>query len=220
MVYNSRSFRVDDLPTLHRLIQDFSFGVLFSHSPSGPVASHLPFMVDPGRGPNGTLIAHMARANPQWKTWTDETEVLAVFQGPHAYISPAWYEEQATVPTWNYAIVHATGRPRLILEPERLRPMVDRLLRLHESADVPGTGSPPVGPGGAPWRDAQREAVMETELKAIAGFEIPIDRLEGKFKLSQNRSRADQEGVVRALDESSDAGLRSVADLMRANLRD
>lgn len=218
MVYNPRSFRVDDLPRLHALIRDYSFGVLFSHDGDGPVASHLPFMVDPDRGPHGTLIAHMARANPQWKSWTPETRVLAVFQGPHAYISPAWYREQETVPTWNYATVHVTGTPRLILEPDLLRPMVEALLEIHENAPVPGTGGPPRAPDGVPWDAALMEAVMETELKAIAGFEIPIDRIEGKFKLSQNRSPEDQAGVADALARSDDPMMRDVAGIMKRNL--
>ncbi len=218
MVYTPRSFRMDDLPTLHRLIRDFSFGVLFSQNSEGPIASHLPFMVDPGRGPNGTLIAHMARANPQWRRWTDTTTVLAVFQGPHAYISPAWYEDQVTVPTWNYATVHVTGRPELVMEPERLRPMVEDLLEIHESGVVPGTDAAPRGPDGLAWDPSLTEAVMDVELKAIAGFEIPIDRIEGKFKFNQNRSREDQAGVARALSESDDPAMQDVADIMKTNL--
>lgn len=220
MVYNPRSFRVEDLGTLHQLIRDFSFGLLFSQDASGPVASHLPFMIDASRGPNGTLVAHMARANPQWKAWTDDTQVLAVFQGPHAYVSPAWYEDQATVPTWNYATVHAIGRPRLIHEPERLRPMVEELIRLHESTPVPGTSGPPRDADGRAWDESQKEAEMAADLQAITGFEIPIDRLEGKFKFNQNRSRADQTGVADALSDSDDPGLQAVAAIMRANLTD
>jgi transcriptional regulator len=96
-MYTPRSFRVEHLPTLHALIRDFSFGVLISADGGRPIATHLPFMVAPDRGPHGTLIAHMARANPHWKGWTEDTETLAIFQGPHAYISPGWYEDQETV---------------------------------------------------------------------------------------------------------------------------
>ncbi|MFV1985650.1 MAG: FMN-binding negative transcriptional regulator [Gemmatimonadota bacterium] len=220
MVYNPRSFRVDDLPTLHRLIRDFPFGVLFNQNDEGPIASHLPFMVDPDRGQNGTLVAHMARANPQWKRWTETTTVLAVFQGPHAYISPAWYEDQVTVPTWNYATVHVTGRPEVVIEPERLRSMVERLLLLHESGVVPGTSAAPHGPDGRHWDPSLIEAVMDAELEAIAGFEIPIDRIEGKFKFNQNRSREDQAGVARALSESDDPAMQDVARIMKDNLDD
>lgn len=220
MVYNPRSFRVEDLPTLHRVITDFSFATLFSDGEDGPVASHLPFMIDAERGPHGTLIAHMARANPQWRSWTADTRVLAVFQGPHAYVSPAWYRDQVTVPTWNYATVHVTGRPHLIHEPDRLRPMVEDLLQLHESGRVPGTDSGPVDRHGAPWDKSLKDPVMEIELKAIAGFEIPIDRIEGKFKFNQNRSREDQTGVADALAQSSDPMMRDVVEIMRSNLDD
>ena len=163
-------------------------------------------MVDADRGPHGTLIAHMARANPHWRAFAGAPPSLVVFMGPHAYISPAWYEEQATVPTWNYAVVHATGTPRLVVETEPLRAMVLRLVDTHEA------------PLGHPWDVRQAESVMDADLQAIVGFEIPIDRLEGKFKLNQNRSRADQEGVVRALETSADASEREIARLMREHL--
>ena len=205
-MWTPRSFRVEDKAVLHDLIRQFSFGVLFSQSPDGPVATHLPFMIDGDRGPNGTLIAHMARANPHWKSWTEETELLAVFQGPHAYISPAWYEDQETVPTWNYATLHAYGRPNVIHDPDQLRPMVTRLVDLHE--------------GGLdyPWDSSQMESVMEVELKAIVGFEIPIDRMEGKYKFNQNRSVADQRGVAEVLGGSDEPALRAVGEIMSDNV--
>ena len=218
MVYNPRSFRVVSPERLHAFIREYPFGMLFSAGGDGPIVSQLPFMIDPSRGPWGTLVGHMARANPQWKGWTPETRVLAVFPGPHAYISPAWYDEKVTVPTWNYATVHATGRPRLVLEPDELRPMVEDLLAIHETAAVPGTGAPPIGRDGRGWDSAAKDGVMDAELRAIVGFEIPLDRLEGKFKLNQNRSRADREGVVRALSRSPDTVLRRVAELMRETL--
>ncbi|MCG8467237.1 MAG: FMN-binding negative transcriptional regulator [Gemmatimonadetes bacterium] len=200
-----RTFRETDPSVLHGLIEANSFGTLFSRDDSDPWATHLPFMIDRERGEHGTLIAHMARANPHWKTWTGQTRVLAVFQGPHAYISPAWYEDQVTVPTWNYAVVHAYGTPRLIEEPQELRPIVERLTRLHEGDE-------------SPWDLERAEPVMETELKAIVGFEIPIDRLEGKFKFNQNRSREDQAGVVRALRDAEDPLERRVGEIMDDNL--
>jgi len=201
-MYTPRSFRVEHLPTLHALIREYSFGILVSQDGDRPVATHLPFMVDEDRGPNGTLIAHMARANSHWKSWTDDTQVMAIFQGPHAYISPAWYDDQETVPTWNYATVHAYGRPHQIHDPARLRPMVERLVDIHERG----------------WDRSQMESVMHVELQAIVGFEIPIDSIEGKFKFNQNRSREDQEGVVRALEGSAEALERDTAEIMRQNV--
>ncbi len=200
-----RTFRNEDLPELHSLIDANNFGMLISQADDEPLATHLPFMIDRDRGPFGTLIAHMARANPHWKSWDAATRVLTVFQGPHAYISPAWYENQETVPTWNYAVVHAYGTPTLIHDGSDLRPMVERLTRQHEGESTE-------------WSLAQAEPVMESELKAIVGFEIPIDRLEGKYKFNQNRSREDQAGVVRNLTSSPHADERAVAAIMDANL--
>ncbi len=180
---------------------------MFSQTDGTSTATHIPFMVDPDRGANGTLITHMARANPHWKSWTDgQTELLIVFHGPHAYISPAWYDNQITVPTWNYAAVHVHGSPSLIHDPERLRPIVERLVDLHEEQT------------GRAWDVSQMESIMDVQLKAIAGFEIPIRKIEGKFKFNQNLSRADQQGVVRALESSTDPAHRAIVEIMRANL--
>lgn len=200
-----RTFRNEDLPELHDLIEANSFGLLFSQDGEEPWGTHLPFMLDRDRGEFGTLIAHMARANPHWKSWSESTRALSVFQGPHSYISPEWYENQETVPTWNYAVVHAYGTPRLIQDPIELRPMVERLTRLHEGA-------------GRDWDLSQAEPVMDIELKAIVGFEIPIERLEGKYKFNQNRSREDQSGVVDHLSAADDPLGRGVAGIMRRNL--
>lgn len=159
-MYRPRSFRVEDLAEMDNLIRSNSFGIVFSTSAYGPEATHLPWMLDPARGPFGTLIAHMARANRLWKSWVElETELLVVFQGPHTYISPAWYEDQVTVPTWNYAAVHAYGRPVLITDHNRLRTMVESLIQVHET------------PLGCPWDAAKKEAIMDIELKGIVGFD-------------------------------------------------
>lgn len=206
-LYTPRSFRVEDVATLHQLIRDYSFGTLVTQDGDRPVATHLPFMIDPSRGgPRGTLVSHMARANPHWKSWTQRTRVLTIFQGPHAYVSPGWYDEQRTVPTWNYATVHAYGTPRLIHDPDELRTIVTELVGLHEDAVDSG------------WDRSLMESVLGTELRAIVGFEVPIDSLEGKFKFSQNRSAADQLGVARGLEGSEDPLERSAAAIMRRNL--
>ena len=205
-VYNPRSYRFDNLPDLHAFMARYNFAVLFTHNAGRSFATHLPFMVDAERGANGTLIAHMARANPHWRAFAGAAPSLVVFMGPHAYISPAWYRDQVTVPTWNYTVVHAEGTPRLVEDRDALRAMVMRLVVQHES------------PLGHPWEVAQAEAVMESELAGIMGFEIPIDRIEGKFKLNQNRSEDDRRGVVRALEGSSHPDEREIARLMRDEL--
>ena len=202
-MYTQRSHRNDDPDALRRVIETYPFAILVSQHDGEPYASHLPFMWTSG-GEHGVLLGHMARANPQWKTWDSTTRVLVIFNGPHSYISPAWYEQQVTVPTWNYVTVHASGVPVLVHETGRLRRLVTDLTRRYESQDG--------------WTVERAEPIMETELKAIVGFEIAIDRIEGKFKLNQNRSEADQRGVVRALEQSSDRDQREIAELMRHNL--
>jgi transcriptional regulator len=205
-MYTPRSYRNDDLAELHALIRRYNFATLFTHRGGASFATHLPFMIDPDRGPHGTLVAHMAKANPHWRAFDGAPPSLVVFIGPHAYVSPAWYDDQETVPTWNYAVVHATGTPRIVSGDADMRTMVMRLVGEHES------------PLGHPWDISKAESVMDAEMKGIVGFEIPIERIEGKFKLSQNRSREDQEGVVRALETSEDAEAREVARLMRERL--
>ena len=205
-MYNPRSYRNESVSELHDFICRYNFGVLFTHRDGESFATHVPFMIDPQRGALGTLVAHMARANPHWRAFAGAAPSLVVFHGPHAYISPAWYQNQVTVPTWNYTVVHATGAVQVVDEPAALRAMVERLVRQHEE------------PIGNPWDARQAEAVMDVELKGIVGFEIPIDRLEGKFKLNQNRPVEDRESVVQALQDSPHEGEREVARLMRAQL--
>jgi transcriptional regulator len=179
-----------------------NFAVLFSAQPE-PLATHLPFLIDPERGPQGTLICHMARANPHWQQLDPAQEVLVVFQGPHSYISPLWYATPSVVPTWNYAAVHAYGKPRLIHEPESLRQMVLQLAAFHEPAE------------NLPNFDAN---LPENLLQAIVGVEIEITRLEGKFKFNQNKSVEDQRGVIDALSQSDDTTQQAVARIMQANI--
>lgn len=205
-MYNPRSYRNESLSELHEFIRRYNFAALFTHRNGESFSTHLPFMIDPERGPFGTLVAHMARANPHWKAFEGAAPSLVVFMGPHAYISPAWYQDQVTVPTWNYMLVHATGSVRLVDDEMELRKMVMRLVSQHEA------------PLGNPWDVQKAEEAMEVEIKGITGFEIPIDRLEGKFKLNQNRSVEDREGVVRALEGSSHPDEREIARIMREQL--
>jgi len=205
-MYTPRSFREEDPAVLFDLMRRHSFATLFGAAPEGPIATHLPFMVEPERGDRGVLVAHMARANPHWRTFDGESEALVTFLGPHAYISPSWYAEKVTVPTWNYAAVHVYGVPRVVEDAAVLREQVERLVHLHE-AYVP-----------EPWDVANAEPLMESQLRAIVGFEIPIRRMEGKLKFNQNRSREDREGVVAALEKESEPALRAVAAIMRRTM--
>ncbi|WP_043309680.1 FMN-binding negative transcriptional regulator [Pseudomonas sp. ML96] len=195
-MYTPASFRQDDLAALHAQMQANPFALLASSGAEGVQASHLPLLLEAGEGEFGTLYGHFARANPHWRELQDGTEALAVFSGPDAYISPSWYPAKAehgkVVPTWNYIAVHARGPVELIEDPERLLQIVSRLSDQHESARP------------QPWAvsDAPREYI-DTMLRAIVGFALPIRRLDGKWKLGQNRSAADQAGVRDGLASAS-----------------
>ena len=200
--YIPRHFRVDDRETLERFIESHAFGTLVCNGPGGLCVSHIPFF--PGRHADGRLLllGHVARANTHWQALEAADEVLAIFEGPHAYVSPGWYANHPSVPTWNYAVVHARGRARL-LPPADLAPLLDRLSRAYEDGRA------------APWRmDALPQDFARKLLEAIVGFEIVVDRLEGKFKLSQNRRREDVDGVAAALEAE---GQDALAALMRAH---
>lgn len=202
-MYIPKSFQEDNINILHDLIERYNFATLFSQHDGTPFATHLPFMLDKSRGEQGTLIAHFARANAHWKMLNEKAEVLIVFQGAHSYISPAWYENQVTVPTWNYAVIHAYGKPALIHDTQRLRGMVENLVVQHESYG---------------WDVRQADPIMDAQLQAIVGLEIPIARIEGKYKFNQNRTKADQQRVINALENASDPLQRETADIMRRNL--
>ncbi len=200
-MYIPAANRADELQTLHTLMQEYNFATLITSANGRPFATHLPFMLDAARGEYGTLIGHMARTNPQWQHFSPSSEVLTIFQGPHAYISPSWYAKTDAVPTWNYAVVHVYGSPRLIEAETDLYQMLTRLVHLHESDKQP--------PWSIAWSGAQRKM-----LKGIVGFEIPITQIEGKFKLSQNRSLEDQIGVIEALRHSSHSEAQLTAQMM------
>ncbi|MEM7117975.1 MAG: FMN-binding negative transcriptional regulator [Chloroflexota bacterium] len=205
-MYIPRLNQENDLDKLHQLMQRFNFATLFSQHGNEPWATPLPFMLDAQRGAKGTLLAHFARANPHWKAIDPAKDVAVVFQGPHAYISPSWYEADVAVPTWNYAMVQATGKVKLIHDPVALRPFVTDLVTQHEAARPER------------WDAANAEPVMETLLKAIVGIEIEIEKLEGKYKFSQNKSVTDQQGVIAALSKSEDSFARETAVIMQNNL--
>jgi transcriptional regulator len=199
-MYIPKAFRENDINTLHTLMQEYSFATLITQHEGVPFATHLPFLLDTQRGQNGTLLAHMARANPQWHDFNSEQEVLTIFQGPHAYISPSWYEVELSVPTWNYAVVHAYGIPRLIEDDEKLYELLKILIETHESQFEP------------PWQFQLPDDYLQKMIRGIVGFKIEITRLEGKFKMSQNRTESERENVIASLQESTET--LAVAELM------
>jgi transcriptional regulator len=184
-------------------IERHDFGLLVSHGTAGFVASHIPFLVE-RRDEELHLLGHLARPNPQVEDLGQGGEVLAIFSGPHTYISPRWYAGGPSVPTWNYVDVHAYGTVRLIEDREWLHRLLRRLAERHEA------GNP------APWRiEDLPEAYLEGMLSGIIGLDIAVSRLEGKFKLSQNRPAADHPCIIAALEQSDDENSLAVAKLMR-----
>ena len=206
-MYSPAAFRQDDLAELHQQILDCRLATVVSQGPSGLVASHLPLLLEPGEGQFGTLYGHFARANPQWRDLADGAEALVIFQGPEAYISPGWYQAKAehgkVVPTWNYIAVHAQGRAEVFEDGERLLQLVSRLSQHHEAGRA------------QPWAvsEAPRDYI-DGMLRAIVGFALPIERLQGKWKLGQNRSATDQAGVREGLQASHDSRDRELAARM------
>ncbi len=206
-MYIPRHNRVEDDGPLFALMERFSFATLVTVHDGAPLATHLPFVLERDLGARGTLLGHMARANEQWRSFASGAEALVIFQAEHAYISPTWHEDQPSVPTWNYMVVHAYGAPRIVEEPGRVTDSLRQLVDKHER-----------GPA-EPWEMAALpEAYVARVIRGIVAFEIPITRLEGKFKLSQNRSLKDRRQVVEALAASDDATERGVADTMRRDL--
>jgi transcriptional regulator len=201
-MYIPKSFSQTDLNILHTFMQEHSFATLVSQTDEGLVATHLPLLVDKSRGEYGTLLGHMAKANQQWKGIT-ERESLVIFQGPHSYISPNWYETHPSVPTWNYTTVHAYGTPRLVDDPEIIKGTLATLVDYHESGFLPA------------WEMNLPEDYMHKMMQSIVAIEIPITRLEGKFKLSQNRSEEDQARVTETLVKGAYPAGREVGALMQ-----
>jgi transcriptional regulator len=201
-MYIPKSFNQSDLAVLHAFIQEHNFATLVSQTADELIATHLPLMLDTTRGEYGTLLGHMAKANSHWKSIT-QTSSLVMFHGPHTYISPNWYETHPSVPTWNYTVVHAYGTARIIDNPDEVQPMLETLVNHHEAGFSPA------------WEMDLPSDYMATMMQAIVAFEIPITRLQGKFKLSQNRSQEDQLRVMEALGISSYPPDRDVSTLMQ-----
>jgi len=208
IMYIPKHFREEDLAVLQELMRASSFATLVSvQEDVVPVATHLPVLLETEPAPYGTLKGHLALGNPQWRTLREEREVLVIFQGPHSYISPSWYEVELSVPTWNYATVHAYGRPRLITEREELYQHLSELVATYERAFP------------QPWQLERLPAnYVEKTMKGVIGLSIEITRLEGKYKMSQNRSEQDRRQVIAQLQTANDTMTREVASIMQGKL--
>ncbi|MGY3869344.1 FMN-binding negative transcriptional regulator [Aeromonas crassostreae] len=199
-MYLPPHFAVTEPEALHALIRAYPLGALITHGEGGLDANHLPFEFDTDEGAQGVLRAHVARNNPLWQEVKDGDEVLVIFRAAEGYISPNWYPSKQVhhkqVPTWNYAVVHAHGRIRVRDEARFVRRLLATLTRTQEAAEP------------RPWKmaDAPRDYV-EAMVAAVVGIEIEIDRLVGKFKLSQNKEEGDRLGVVDALQAKGQTAL-------------
>lgn len=204
-MYVPSHFEETRIEVLHQLVHEHSLGALVTLGSDGLDANHIPFELDADPAPLGTLRAHVARGNPVWRDFSKDIDALVVFQGPQAYITPSWYQTKRetgkVVPTYNYIVVHAHGPMRVVEDPGWLRALVERLTNRYEAAR-------PV-----PWKVADAPDVfVEKQLHAIVGLEIPIKRLVGKWKVSQNRPEADREAVVQGLREMGDANALAMAN--------
>lgn len=203
-MYTPRAFALDDLPELQQLIRHTRLAQLVTFGEHGLQASHLPLPLNPDEGPNGTLYGHLAKANRQWQDLQNGSEALVIFAGAEAYVSPGFYPAKAehgkVVPTWNYLAVHAYGQAEVFTDAERLLTLVSALTDRHENGRA------------QPWKVSDAPVdYIDGMLKAIVGFALPIQRLQGKRKLSQNRSAADIAGVREGLAASFDVRDQTLA---------
>lgn len=204
-MYLPEHFKETNPERISAIIDDYPFGMLVTVPDGVPFVSHLPFIFERSAGTKGKLLCHMARANPQWQHFASCGEVLVVFQGPHAYISPSWYTLPG-VPTWNYAVVHLRGTPRLIETESGLEALIERLTQVHESRME------------YPWKPDYTGERRSGLLNMIVGCEIEITDIQGKFKLSQNRSPEDRQNVIEQLSQSGNQTEVAVAKLMSGEI--
>jgi transcriptional regulator len=212
-MYQPPHFREEHLEAQHALIRSHPFGLLVSLGPNGLVADPLPFVLDAAASPRGTLRGHLARANPHWRDLDGSRESLVVFRGADHYITPSWYETKRetgkVVPTWNYVMVQAYGTVRVIEDRDWLASQITELTRRNEARRA------------APWAVTDAPApFVESQIKGIVGLEIVISRIEGKWKLSQNRPAQDRLGVIAGLSADDDAASTEMAALVAAAAKD
>jgi len=200
VIYSPQQFTVTDRDVLLRLIRENSFATLIVGTGSDPMVAHIPVFMDEA---TDTLLAHVARANPLWQQLTPDREVLFVFHGPHHYVSPSWYTVHPSVPTWNYAVVHVNGCPTIIDDHVRVESMLRRLVDEHESGFE------------LPWKMDLPTDFKRKMIDGVVAFEVRISRIQGKFKLSQNRPRVDRSRVIAALRDAGDDDATRLASLMQ-----
>jgi transcriptional regulator len=200
-MYVPKAFAVEDVPALQDFMEEFNFATVVTQRAGELTASHIPFLLDRSIEPYGVLRAHIAIRNPQLKDLQSESQALVIFQGPHTYVSPSWYVNPENVPTWNYTVVHAYGVPKIGNKIAMIELLKD-LTRKQESSFE------------EPWDFDPSAAWVQKLLMEIVAFEIKIERLEGKFKLNQNRKPEDRESVIATLSASEDRAQCAVASWM------
>ncbi len=212
-MYIPPHFREERIDILHGLIGQHSLAALVTLGADGLLANHVPLIVEPGPGPLGTLRGHLSKANRQWKDSLSNVQALAIFQGPSAYITPSWYpsklETGQVVPTYNYAVVHAHGTLATFDDPDLLEAHLRKLTNAHEAAFADR------------WSvDDAPASFIRDMLKGIVGIEIPIERLEGKWKLSQNRTAPDRAGTIEGLTATSSPAQAEMAEWMSRKIKE
>lgn len=203
-MYTPPAYAEVDTALLHQRIREWSFAVLVTQGREGPSATHLPFLLDSEPAPLGRLTTHLARANPQFRDLAEGAPALVIFQGPHAFVSPSWYENQHTFPTWNYTAIHARGTPAVVEDADAILEILRRTVDRYDT------------PLGGRWTlEGMPADYTRLRMRAIAGVHISITHLEGKMKLNQDKTVADRRGVIAALEKLGDPQSRAVAALIR-----
>jgi transcriptional regulator len=203
-MYTPPAYAETNEPWLRARMREWSFATLVTHGAEGLNATHLPFLIDDD-GPHGLLTTHLARGNAQYRDLKAGASALVIFQGPHAFISPSWYTNRLTFPTWNYTAIHVQGTPEVIDDVDAIHAVLTRTVATYDT------------PLGGEWAfGAMPAELTASRLKAIAAVHIPIARIEGKIKLNQDKSIDDRRGVIAALERQGDAQSRAVADMIRA----
>jgi transcriptional regulator len=204
-MYTPPHFRAAPAELIEQVIRENSFAILITQGEDELKITHLPVLYDPHKGEKGTALAHMARANDHWKAFDQAKESVLIFNGPHAYVSSSWYTQNRAVPTWNYAAVHLYGKP-VILDEEQSKQALKRLIESLERPD-----------GGYEFENLQ--AAIDKQVGGIVAFEMPITRIEAKFKMSQNKTAVDRDIVIEKLGQSQRDSDREVAEFMKGLLR-
>lgn len=206
-MYSPKSFQNSEISALTELMRSNPFATIITVNQSQVFPNHLPVLTEIMESGKTVIVGHMARANPQWSHFQTGAEATVIFHGPHTYVTPQWYPDPTDVPTWNYAVVHALGVPKVIEDYDGINSILVRSVQAFEE------GEP------NPWKFDLPEDMKKNLVRAIVGFEIEVTQIDGKFKLSQNRSESDRQGVLQGLQNRPDEMSKKVRELMLGTKR-